>query len=113
MRPMADSAVPDYNAPLASNSTLFHSPRTFIHARIQRSGYFGGQDDSLPHGKAQSCKFPQEYWFGTFGKAQSYLCRVIIEPLAMRHLNVVSLAGRRWPVLVTRYRLIKNKKAFL
>ena len=26
-------------------------------------------DDSLPHGKAQSCKFPQEYWFGTFGKA--------------------------------------------
>ena len=25
-------------------------------------------DDSLPHGKAQSCKFPQEYWFGTLEK---------------------------------------------
>ena len=36
MRPMADSEVP-----LAFNSTLFHSPRTFIHARIQRSGYLG------------------------------------------------------------------------
>ena len=48
-----------------------------------------GPDESLPHGKAQSCKFPQEYWFGTFGKAQSYQCRVIIGPLAMCHLNNV------------------------
>ena len=52
-----------------------------------------GSGRPLPHGKAQSCKFPQEYWFGTFGKAQSYRCRVIIGPLAMRHLNDVSLAG--------------------
>ena len=41
MRPMTDIAVPDSNAPLASNSTLFHSPGTFIHARILRSGYLG------------------------------------------------------------------------
>ena len=71
-----------------------------MHARIQRSVYLGIQTPPLPHGKAQSCKFPKEYWFGTFGKAQSYRCRVIIGPLAMRHLNDVSLAGRWWPVLV-------------
>ena len=41
MRPLTDSAVPDKNVPLAANSILFHSPRTFIHARIQRSGYLG------------------------------------------------------------------------
>ena len=41
MRPMTDSAVSDKNAPLATNSTLFHSPRTFIHARILRSGKLG------------------------------------------------------------------------
>ena len=41
MRPMADSAVPDKNAPLADNSTLFHSSMTFIHARIQRSLVLG------------------------------------------------------------------------
>ena len=56
-------------------------------------------EDSLPHGKAQSCKFPQEYWFGTFGKATDV-------GSAMRHLNDVSLVGRWWPVLVTGYRLI-------
>ena len=104
MRPMTDSAVPDYNAPLAANSTLFHSPRTFIYARIQRSIGPWGPDDSLPHGKAQSCKFPQEYWFGTFWKSNR--CRVITGPLVMRHLNDVSLVGRWWPVLVTGYRLI-------
>ena len=42
------------------------------------TGGGGGQDNFLPHGKAQSCKFPQEYWFGTFGKAQSYGFQVII-----------------------------------
>ena len=103
---MADSVVPDLNAPLAANSTLFHSPRTFIHKRIQRSGYLrggGGLDNPLPHGKAQSCKFPQEYW-----KAQSYQCQVIIGPLAMHHLNDVSLAGRWWLVLVAGYRFHRN-----
>ena len=49
-------------------------------------------DDSLPHGQAQSCKFPQEYWFGTFGKATD--------------VGSLSLVGRRWPVLVNGYKLI-------
>ena len=34
-------------------------------------------------------------------KVQSYRCRVIIGPLARRHLYDVSLAGRWLPVLVT------------
>ena len=68
----------------------------------------GGPDHPLPHGKTQSCNFPQEYWFGTFGKAQSYRCRVIIGPLAMRLLNDVLLAGRWWPVLVAGYRFHRN-----
>ena len=42
----------------------------------------GGLDYPLQHGKAQRCRPPQEYWFGTFGKAQSYRGRVIIRPLA-------------------------------
>ena len=67
-----------------------------------------GPDDPLPHEKAQSCKFPQEYWFGTFEKAQSYRCRAIIGPLAMRHLNDVSLTGRWRPVLVTGYMFHRN-----
>ena len=50
---MADSAVPDKSTPLAANSTLFYSPRTFIHARIQRSGHLGGPDHPLPHGKTK------------------------------------------------------------
>ena len=37
--------------------------------------------------KQKSCNVPQDYWFGTFGKAQSYRCQVIIGPLAMRLLN--------------------------
>ena len=32
----------------------------------------GGLDYPLQHGKAQRCRSPQEHWFGTFGKAQSY-----------------------------------------
>ena len=39
-------------------------------------------------------KFHQEYWFGTFGKAQGHRFRLIIAPLTMRHLNAVLLAGR-------------------
>ena len=35
------------------------------------------------------------------GKVQSYLCRVIIGPLARRHLYDVSLAGRWLYVLLT------------
>ena len=67
-----------------------------------------GPGHPLPNGKAQSCIFPQEYWFRTFGKAHSYRCRVIIGPLAMRHLNDVSLAGRWWPVLDAGYRFHRN-----
>ena len=63
-----------------------------------------GSEPPQPHRKAQSCSFPQEYWFGTFGKAQSYRCR----PLAMRHLNDVSLASRWWPVLVAGYMFHRN-----
>ena len=44
----------------------------------------GGPDHPLQHGKAQRCRSPQEYWFGTFGKAQSYRGRVIIRPLAKK-----------------------------
>ena len=35
----------------------------------------GGLNYPLQHGKAQRCRSPQEHWFGTFGKAQSYRCR--------------------------------------
>ena len=47
----------------------------------------GGLDYPLQHGKAQRCRSPQEHWFGTFGKAQSYRGRVIIRLLAKK-INV-------------------------
>ena len=50
----------------------------------------GGLDYPLQHGNAQRCRSPQEYWFGTFGKAQSYRGRVIIRPLAKK-INVKTL----------------------
>ena len=47
----------------------------------------GGLDYPLQHGKAQRCRSPQEHWFGTFGKAQSYRGRVIIQPLGCQNFG--------------------------
>ena len=62
MRPMTDSAVPDQNAPiyLSADSTLFHGPRTFIHARIQRSEYLVVQTTLSRMEKHKAVNFPRK-----------------------------------------------------
>ena len=74
----------------------------FPHAQIQRGE--GTGDPDPPPWKNTKYRVSYQYRSGSPNKSQSYKasiqCWAIVGPPAKRHLNGVSLAGRRWPLIL-------------
>ena len=71
---------------------------TMLHVRIQRGGGTEGPDPP-PLGKSQKYRVSEQFWCRSHEKLRSYRasiqCWAIISLPAKRHLNGVSLTGRR------------------
>ena len=102
---IANNTDPEQTAPLADQ-----------HVRIQSGHRESGHPPPFTLKNHKNIGFLKQYWSGSPEKSQSYQasiqCWAIICTPAKRHLNVVSLAGRRWPHFsgIWIQLLTKNKK---